>query len=198
MDIKENEIPELIRQGKDSEVVPVLYRKVLPSVKKYVKKHKGSKEDASDAFQEGLYTFYKQVIKNTFNDKYNIYGYVYRLSINRWINMVKKTSRMQLSDDISDAGLEQYEEADETDQKLVHDENILESMFSNIGEKCVELLTYKIYYNLPLEDIKLKMNFASEGAVKMQLQRCRQKLIQETEKKPALLDKLREINRSNG
>jgi RNA polymerase sigma factor (sigma-70 family) len=190
--IAEDQIPELMRQGKDREVIPLLYKKVFPVVQKYITRRSGRKEDADDVFQDAMMIFYKQVIKNTFDSKYSIYGYLYKVSINCWINKVKKENRMELIDEMGDT---KSEETMEINESMISgkDENILKSVFSDIGKKCIELLTYTIYYNLLMEDIVIRMGFTSVSAVKMQQQRCKQKLIKEIEKNPSLADKLRGI-----
>ena len=192
MKISEEQIPELIRNGKDKEVIPHLYKKVFPLVENYIRKNSGRKEDASDVFQDCLLLFYKQVIKNTFDPKYRIYGYLYRISINLWINKIKKEQRIQYLETIGDEAFE--EEPSPWDRPPERtDQNVIKSLFSGIGEKCVELLTNTVYYNLLMEDIMIRMGFSSVDAVKMQQQRCKQKLIKEIENNPALADKLKGI-----
>ncbi|MBO9699503.1 MAG: sigma-70 family RNA polymerase sigma factor [Sporocytophaga sp.] len=192
MKISEEQIPELIRNGKDKEVIPHLYKKVFPLVENYIRKNSGRKEDASDVFQDCLLLFYKQVIKNTFDPKYRVYGYLYRISINLWINKIKKEQRIQYLETVGDEAFE--EEPSPWDRPPERtDENVIKSLFSGIGEKCVELLTNTVYYNLMMEDIMIRMGFSSVDAVKMQQQRCKQKLIKEIENNPALADKLKGI-----
>lgn len=189
--IKEEQIPELIRLGEDRKVVPLLYKNVLPQVEKYVRRNSGNKEDAFDVFQDALLIFYKQIVKNSFDPKYKVFGYLYRISINLWINKVKKDKKIQLVEEI----MEPEPEPMEIKESLLtlKNENILQSLFSGIGEKCIELLTYSIYYNLLMEDIMIRMNFPSVSAVKMQQQRCKQKLMGEIEKNPSLLERLKEL-----
>ncbi len=192
MKISEEQIPDLIRNGKDKEVIPHLYKKVFPLVENYIRKNSGRKEDASDVFQDCLLLFYKQVIKNTFDPKYKVYGYLYRISINLWINKIKKEQRIQYLETVGDEAFE--EEPSPWDRPPDRtDENVIKSLFSGIGEKCVELLTNTVYYNLLMEDIMIRMGFRSVDAVKMQQQRCKQKLIKEIENNPALADKLKGI-----
>ena len=191
MNLKEAQIPDLIRLGEDRKVIPVLYKKVLPQVEKYVRLNSGYKEDAFDVFQDALLIFYKQVVKNNFDSKYKVYGYLYRISINLWINKIKKDKKIQLMGEIEEPEPEPMEIKE--DVLYVKDRNILQSLFSGIGEKCIELLTYSIYYNLLMEDIVIRMNFPSVSAVKMQQQRCKQKLMDEIEKNPSLLERLKEI-----
>ena len=189
MKITEDQIPEYIRKGEDRKVIPLCYKKVLPLVENFIVKNSGKKEDAFDVFQDALMVFYKQVINNTFDPKYKVYGYLY--SINYWINKIKKDKRIDLVEELPESGQEQIE----VKEKMVagNDENILKTVFAGIGEKCIELLTYTIYYNLLIEDIVTRMGFPSASAVKMQQQRCKQKLMKEIEKNPHLMDKLRDL-----
>ncbi|MBO9701397.1 MAG: sigma-70 family RNA polymerase sigma factor [Sporocytophaga sp.] len=192
MKISEHEIPLLIKQGNDKEVITELYKIVFPKVKKYIVRHNGIKDDAYDVFQDALLYFYKQVVEDRFSDKYTVFGYVYRLSINRWLNKLKKDQRVNFTSELeSSNGIEFDEEENKYLSILKEGENLLEKLFSNIGEKCVELLTYTIYYDLMAEDIALRMGFTSEGAVKMQIKRCREKLYAEAEKDPSILEKIR-------
>lgn len=192
MKIEEQEIPSLIRQGRDREIIPLLYKTVFPKVKNYILKNRGNKQDADDVFQDAVLVFYKQVVEQNFDDKYQVFGYLYRICVNRWINKVRKNKRLVFVEDLYG---EEVDEAAGSDFKemnvLFHHENLLERLFAPIGEKCIEILTYTIYYNLMLEDIMIRMGLKSEGSVKMQLKRCRQKLYNELEKNPSLLEKIR-------
>ncbi len=192
MKISEHEIPLLIKQGNDKEVITELYKIVFPKVKKYIVRHNGIKDDAYDVFQDALLYFYKQVVEDRFSDKYTVYGYVYRLSINRWLNKLKKDQRVNFTSELETSSAIEFDEEENKYLSILKEgENLLEKLFSNIGEKCVELLTYTIYYDLMAEDIALRMGFASEGAVKMQIKRCREKLYAEAEKDPSILEKIR-------
>ena len=190
MKIKEDQIPEFIRNGQDNLVIPILYKKVYPLVENYIVRRSGRKEDASDVFQDALLLFYKQVIKNTFDPKYKVFGYLFRLSLNQWLNKIKKDNKMQPMESLPDI----YGEEMQLNKEVLfvkNQPNILQSMFTDIGEKCIELLTYTIYSDLLMEDIMIRMGFVSESAVKMQQHRCKKKLIELVEKNPGLIDILK-------
>ncbi len=190
MKIKEDQIPEFIRNGQDNLVIPILYKKVYPLVENYIVRRSGRKEDASDVFQDALLLFYKQVIKNTFDPKYKVFGYLFRLSLNQWLNKIKKDSKMQPMESLPDI----YGEEMPVNKEVLfvkNQPNILQAMFTDIGEKCIELLTYTIYSDLLMEDIMIRMGFVSESAVKMQQHRCKKKLIELVEKNPGLIDILK-------
>lgn len=190
MNTQEKDITTLIKSGKDKDVVALLYKKVYPIVKKHIVSRNGSKDDAFDVFQDALVDFYNQVMKGQFNEQYKVYGFLFRYSINKWINKIKRDKKVLYKEDITE-----YENFDNVPSEepllLGKDENLLKTLFAPIGEKCIELLNCTIYFNMLMEDIMLRMNFPSVASVKMQHQRCKQKLMDEIEKNPKLLDRLR-------
>lgn len=188
-DIKQEDIVSYIKQGNDKLVIPLLYKKVLPQLKSFISVNKGNVEDAYDIFHDALLIFYDQVITDKFNKKYTVYGYLYRLSVFRWINKIKRDKLITLKDELPDFASEDFQT--EEKQSDLKDENLLSTLFSKIGEKCVELLNYTIYSNMLMEDIMHRMNFSSPESVRMQQMRCKQKLMKEIELNPSLLKRLR-------
>ncbi len=190
MVVKEEHIVSLIKSGKDREVVPVLYKKVYPLVEYYIVRNSGTKDDASDVFQDTLLLFYKQIMQNSFDEKYKVFGYLYKISLYKWMNKAKKNSKIKFVDEIENLDyIMVHETANETISNP--DENIIRKLFSPIGEKCIELMTYTTYSSLLLEDIMLRMKLNSVAAVKMQLKRCKEKLLKEIEENPSLINQLR-------
>lgn len=192
MKIKEQEIPSLIRNGKDDQVVSWLYKTIFPSVRNYIVSHGGIKDDAYDAFQDALLYFYNLIISKRFDEeKYSVGGFLYRLSINRWLNKIKKNKPLLFTDEIesNDIGENQHISFHSIDL-VKNDENLLKKLFSTIGEKCIELLNLSIYSDMLLEDIAQRLDFASVGATKMQLKRCKEKVSKELEQNPELLKHL--------
>lgn len=186
-EIKEHEIPALIRLGNDQKVVKHIYAQVLPMVKRYVTKNNGSTDDAMDIFHDALMTYYEQVLNGQFDEKYKTFGYIYRLSVFRWINKCKKDKNMTLVADFPD--IEQvFDRRQSTKEGLM----IINEVFGQLGDKCAEILHYTIFTEILMEDIMLKMGFSSIDATRMQHMRCKQKLLKIIEKRPDWIEKLRE------
>lgn len=191
-EIEDSKLIDLIRNGDDRKAMPILYKKVLPQLKNYILRTGGSKDDAFDVFHDALMVFYEQVMTGQYNTKYNVYGFLYRIGVFRWINKLKK-----------DKGIVHYDEMPEFQAEEVstnydlnepsRNQNLLQKLFAPIGEKCIELLNYTIYSDLLMEDVMLRMEFSSVEAVRMQQMRCKQKLIKEMENNPSLLQKLKGI-----
>lgn len=175
MKITEEHIVDFIKQGRDKEVVPLFYKHVLPNVKKQILKNGGRQEDAQDAFQDAILLFYKEVMKGSFDPRYKVYGYLYKVSLYVWLKKVRRDQKIRFSDNLeheSDYFIEPKEELIESKNK-----DILREVFSEIGEKCIELLNITIFKDVLLEDVAIRMGFSTIGAVKMQHKRCKEKLI---------------------
>jgi RNA polymerase sigma factor (sigma-70 family) len=190
--IKEEDIISLIKSGKDREAIPVLYKKVYPLVERYIARNSGNKDDASDIFQDALLLFYKQIIHNSFNEKYKVYGYLYKICLYKWMNKAKKNSKIKFVDEIENLEPAELFVHEEMEEIIANpDENIIRKLFTPIGEKCIELLTFTTYSSLLLEDIMIRMEFNSVSAVKMQLKRCKEKLLKEIDENPSIINQLK-------
>lgn len=191
MKIEEKDIPDLIKQGKDREVIGLFYKLVYPRVKRTILKKGGKKEDVEDVFQDAIMYLYKHILAGKYNDKYTVFGFLFTLCINRWLNSIRKNSR-SISVDFQEDEYYQHLEADFQEIAMAsNDANLLTSLFGKIGEKCIEMLHYTIYQDLMVEDIQYRMGMETEGATKMQLKRCKEKLYKEIENNPVILQKLR-------
>ncbi|MFN8415540.1 MAG: sigma-70 family RNA polymerase sigma factor [Cytophagaceae bacterium] len=188
MEIKEDDIPSLIKKGLYQSVIPQLYKKVLPVVQKQILKNQGRKEDAFDVFQDALLLFYKQVVQNTYNEKYKVYGYVYRISLNLWINKIKRDKKITLSENLPDD--QEWSEVDGSQKQIPS--KFTNQLLDKIGDKCKEVLNYSIFTDIQLEDVQLSLDYPSVSALKMQIQRCKQKLKELLQSNPDYIRKLKE------
>ncbi|MCU0417970.1 MAG: RNA polymerase subunit sigma [Cytophagaceae bacterium] len=188
MIIEESNITSLIKDGKYNVVIPVLYKKVLPLVQKTILKQMGNKEDAFDVFQEALIIFYRQVLSNTYQEKYKVFGFVYRVSLNLWINKIKRDKRMQLVEDYTSLETAEYE----AESITAIPSNFTQKLLQTIGDKCQEVLQYAVFTDIALEDLSTQLEYPSVSALKMQIQRCKQKLKDVLKENPDFLRKLKE------
>ena len=161
-------------------------------VKNYIKKNSGRADDADDVFQDALLIFYKQVKGNQFDEKYKVFGYVYRISINRWLNKINKDKRIQLEEDITELDQKNIEFERIDNSNDTKKQEIIAQLFRQLGEKCEEIMSLTTYYDLSIEDIQHRLEMKSEGSVKMQLKRCRDKLVELLKEKPELISLLQE------
>ncbi len=192
MIIKEADLLNLIRTGDDKEAILFLYKSVYPLVKRYIKQRKGTQDDAYDVFQESLLEVYQSIMTDTFQEKFTVTGYLYRVCTFKWLNKSKRDNKIAYQHELPDILIEEMKEHQELVFVNSEDENILKQYFAEIGDKCVELLTNTIILDFSLEEAKRQMAFNSIGAVKMQHKRCKQKMMELLAKYPKILDKLRD------
>ncbi len=191
-EINEHNIYEFILQGRDREVIKYLYKKTFPTVKKSLLRKKASREDIEDVFQEAVMGLYKMIMDHKIEPGLNICGLLYTISINKWYNLMRKNNRQVLVDFQED---ESYHTLSEEigDWFLAKSEkNLLNTLFVQIGQKCIEMLNFTIYQDLSMEDIRYRMGLKSEASTKMQMKRCREKLWEQIENNPEILNRLLE------
>ena len=186
----DSEILQELIDGNDQKVIDSLYFDVFPNVKKYIVNNNGSTHEAEDCFQEAITKFYRQVLKNEFNAKYKVHGYIYSISIRLWLNTIKRDKRKVSLNEIE----EDYLNISISDERneIVEDKNeLITTILNQLGERCKELLYHSIYSDLINEDLMLRFGYASVAAVKMQHKRCKQKMIELFKKSPELETALR-------
>lgn len=173
MQYSDQDILKALRQGDDHKALGALYKSLLPKVKRMVPE--ADKEEAKDIFQEALMIFYKQVMTNKFDEKYEIAAFVFSVSRNLWINRIKRKNRMI---NIDSSELDNLAEDSILEELMLNErKEEINLLFSKLEDKCKELLTYSIYQDLLMEDVCLRMGFTSVNAASTALYRCKKYLM---------------------
>ena len=169
-------IIEAIHRGNDRELLKFLYNAILPRVTKYIQKNNGTRDDAFDIFQDAMVAFHRFVKENKFREEGNPEIFIFCICRNLWINKTKREKKHIRMNENYD----RYEDDTATAlEGIITAERaaIVKKMLSKLGKKCEELLKLSIYDNMSLKEIRLKMGFTSEDAVKTRKYKCKQKLI---------------------
>jgi RNA polymerase sigma factor (sigma-70 family) len=179
-----------IRTGQDQKALNVLYKSLLPKIKKIIGLHTEAEEEAKDLFHDALLIFYKQVLNNKYDENYEVDGYIYSVAKNLWINKLRRNQKIEIIDPQEMPENEIYEA---TDEKIIDDEKnaVINNLFSMLDEKCSKLLTYTIYQDLSYEDIVIRMGFSSENAARTAHFRCKKYLMDLVKNNPQLSEMLR-------
>ena len=175
MKFTDQEVLAAIRKGDDDPALAFLYKKHWPVIRRYVVKNNGTEEEAQDIFQDAIIAFYRHVKLNKFNDRYEIGAFIFSVGRNFWINKVKKDQKQaKLSEEVTH---ERWEE------NILHDiiteerAALVRKVFSKMGEKCRELLTYTIFHRYSMHEVCELMGFSTENAAKTRNYKCKQQLI---------------------
>ncbi len=183
------DIINAIKSGQDQKALQVLYKSLLPKIKKIVGLHTEAEEEVKDLFHDALLIFYKQVLSNKYDEKFEIDGYIYSIAKNLWINKVKRNLKIEIVDPHLMPENEIFEASDE---KIVANERseAIQQLFGMLDEKCSKLLTYTIYQDLTYEDIMERMGFSSENAARTAHFRCKKYLMELVKNNPRLKEML--------
>jgi len=175
MKFKTSEIIFAIKKGDDTKVLTFLYEKLLPEIKFFVLKNKGTEDEAYDVFQDAIMVFYKYVKQNKYDKTKNVHGFIYSVSKNIWLNKLKKEQRKTHLFDLNDkdSGIDIMQDIITNER-----EEMIKKLFTDLGERCKELLIYTFFNDYSMVKISELMGFATVNAVKTKRYKCKQRLIE--------------------
>lgn len=176
MKYTDDEILTAIKKGESDNVLKFLYKNVQPKVKSWVLQNNGDDDEAQDIFQDAVVAFYKYVTADKFKEGSSVAGFIYTIGKNLWINRVKQKSRFIGN---VEAHSNKYSEEMVFQSQDISSERAekMQEILSQLGERCKELLTYSIFYKMPMEDISEKMGFNNADTAKTKNYKCKQRLI---------------------
>ena len=166
----DSKIIELLRLGKQNKAFLKLYKN-YPQVEKLILSKGGSKDDAKDIFQEALIIFYEKVTNTEFKLTSAIGTYLYSVSRFLWKDeLIKRKGKSAVSLDFEFTSEEEaeFQVAIEKEAKFKQ----IESVLSDIGEKCFQLLKLFYYDGLKMAAIAAKVGLKSEKIAKNQKYKC--------------------------
>jgi DNA-directed RNA polymerase specialized sigma24 family protein len=147
-----------------------LYLNAFPLVAKFVRKMKGSFEDAKDIFHDALVIYHEKTQQETFRINVSEEVYVLGIAKHLWIRKFNH-DKHQIPVDFFEHEItipdDYYTEIDDT--KLL---NFLETF----GRRCMELLSAFYVEKRPLSDIREKFNFRTTHSATVQKFKCVEKI----------------------
>jgi RNA polymerase sigma factor (sigma-70 family) len=175
-----------IISGKGNEVLSVLYKETLPKVRNMILKNNGNHEEANDIFQDAVIIFFKQVRNGSFNDSYDIDGYIYTISKNLWIKRAVKINKNVSLDHVENT----FPYSEGILEEVISKEkaNALEDVMNKIGEECKKLLKLVAYEKLSMKEICVQMGYSSDNVAKTYHYRCKKKLTEFIKGSPQLME----------
>lgn len=166
----DNKIIELLKIGKQDKAFLNLYKN-YPQVEKLILSKGGSKEDAKDVFQEALIIFYEKVKNTNFKLTATIGTYIYSVSRFLWKDEFIKRKGQQtvdLSFEFTSEEEIELQKAIEREAKFKQ----IESVLTQLGDKCLRLLKLFYYEGLSMKIIASKVGLKSEKIAKNQKYKC--------------------------
>ncbi len=184
--MNDRSVIQAIKNNDNKKVIRELYKLALPSITDFIRANGGSRQDAEDAFQEGVIGLITAIKTGRFKEEYTIRNYLFGIARNQWFTEVKKRNNNSINE---------YEAADyETEiHKLIDSErtSTMHGLIESLGKKCAELLKLTIFEGKKNKEISQIMGFNNEKVVKATYYRCKQKLRDKISKKPQLVEILK-------
>ena len=156
----------------DSSSYDLIYKICFPTVESFVRKNKGSVEDAHEIFQDALFQIITraQVKKLTITSSFE--AYLFTVCKNLWYRELNKQKKMVRNDDLGNIPIK-----DKNLEAIIFQERweLFEEMIARLSDKCMKLL--KDYFDkVSYKTILKKYDFASENAAFQKVFKCKKQL----------------------
>ena len=158
-------ILEFFKNGQREKAFKQLYH-LYPKIERLVLSKGGQKHDAKDVFQESLIVLYHNLQKADFKLTSSIYTYLYAVSRFVWSDTQKLNSKIPKND--LNENLEDLTKSVQEEKKY----QFAERAFSELGERCQQLLLMFYHKKMSFKDIAKVMQFKSEKIAKNQKYKC--------------------------
>ncbi|KLT67947.1 MULTISPECIES: RNA polymerase sigma factor [unclassified Flavobacterium] len=142
----------------NSTIIQEIYKKYVPKVVFYIRNNSGNQDQAQDIVQEIMILLFNQAKANTLQLTCPFDAYFFLLCKRKWLNELKKTANkgVTINEDagsISESAHELVEQTKEFDEK----QQLFDTMFQKLGDKCQEVL--KLSFTLKtMEEVAEKLN----------------------------------------
>lgn len=180
-------IIEAIKSGKNQEALQYLYKDPLNKIKKFVLKNSGTIDDAHDVFQEAVMTLYHYVYEGKYNDEYDLDGFLYRVARNKWIDMIRKNSKISKEEAPDIAG-----DANQLEEMISEERmSAFRMVFRKLEENCRKMLSLSVFEKKSMKEIARLMDYKDESVAKNMNYKCKKKLSSIIHGSPELLKALK-------
>ncbi len=173
--LSQSQLVDAIKSN-DTEVLKELYTTNYPKVEALVLKNSGSVAHAKDVYQEAFIAVWTHIKQNKFTPQNDtaLQGYLYRISKNKWTDVLRSKSFKSvkpLNNDTLNAVNEDDTYNETQDKKL----KLTMSAFENLGQPCKQLLKTFYFEKKSLKEISEELNI-EENTARNKKYRCMQKL----------------------
>ena len=180
----------------DKEVDPslkYLYHAHYELLATYIINNSGSRDDASDIFQEVIIAFVNLVRNGRFRGESSIRTFLYSLTRNIWLNELKKRGRAKTRE-------MNYEKLGEREERAIHSSletrqlnHRLMEVLSVLGESCKKILVLYYYENKSMKEILASSDYENEQVVRNKKYKCLKKLEELIRSDSNLYDQLKNL-----
>jgi RNA polymerase sigma factor (sigma-70 family) len=146
---------DAIREN-NSTLIREIYKKFSGKLVSFVQKNNGNVDEAKDIVQETMITVYHQAVEDKLVLTCPFDAYFFLLGKRKWLNKLKLKKGVTINEDtlsIHDDSMHLVAETENFEMK----NQLFESKFKELGDKCQELLTLS-FKTSSMEEVALKLN----------------------------------------
>ncbi len=161
----------------DSPIIQSIYKKFVPKVVSYIRNNSGDEDQAQDVVQEILILLFNQAKAKQLQLTCPFDAYFFLLCKRKWLNELKKSANkgVTISDDFTSTN-EPTEEMVAQTETFEEKQQLFDTMFQRLGEKCQEVL--RLSFTLKsMEEVAEKLN-VTYGYVRKKKSLCTGQLTQ--------------------
>jgi len=144
-----------------------LYFKNYIRIKKFVRKYRGSEENAVDVFHDGLLILSKNIREGIFKGESSISTYLFSICKNIWFRQIKKTTDIKFTN----IEIEKISELND-EENTIENSKLIESFLDQLSIDCKDILIDFYYRKKTMKELKEKFNLSSIQAAKNKKCRC--------------------------
>lgn len=165
----------------DHEVMQYIYKKYFESIRGFVVRHGGTKDDAWDVFQDGLIVIYEQVKNKELTIQNTFHTYFFTICKYTWLKILRNKDKkyfeqIETSRELEQINLHDYKlEVDEIIEKEKR-VKLYNSNFLKLSKECQKLLAL-VSQGCSVQEIAESFNYKSVGFVYKKRRICKERLI---------------------
>jgi RNA polymerase sigma factor (sigma-70 family) len=175
---------------KDRNIIRLIYNTYFPGIERYVLRNSGSRDDASDVFQETMVVLLRTAQKGQDEDIKNLEAFLFSISKYIWLKRLRDRNRHPLLD----KPLMMVEESDESEIEEVNEMidyslrlGIFQKHFMNMDEDCRKILAM-FFEKVPMKVIAETLGLKNEHFARQKKYLCQKTLIEKVRNDPDFLE----------
>lgn len=164
----------------DHEVMQYIYKKYFESIKDFVIRHGGTKDDAWDIFQDGIIVIYEQLKNKELKLKNTFHTYFYTICKYTWLKVLREKDKryyqqIEVSKEYEQINLHEYHtEIDELIEKEKR-VKLYNANFLKLSKECQKLLKL-VASGHSVQKIAESFNYKSVGFAYKKSRICKERL----------------------
>lgn len=186
----------ILEGGKAAEqAVADLYRQQRERSLAYLQKQGAQPEEAKDLFQEAVIALFENVRAGKFRGESKLGNYLLSVARFLWLNQIKRSAiaerihQSQATEESHPGPLPHLLAKEQTTQ--------IQALFDALGEQCSEVLQRSIYWEDSMDELAVRMGYASAQIARNKKYRCLERLRKMIKEKGSQLAWLQEIGNTN-